>query len=89
LRNRGLGVEFRRQVVIAEKWIVDFLAPAQKLIVEVDGRDYHARRRGADERRDRRLARLGYRVLRLDADGVTRNLPEAVARIQAALGEPR
>ena len=87
LRARGLGVEFRRQVVVAG-FIVDFLAPAQKLIVEVDGFGYHRRRRGADARRDRRLARLGYRVLRLDAGLVTRNLAEAVARIRAALGPP-
>ena len=74
LRKRGLGVEFRRQVVIAN-FIVDFLAPEFKLVVEVDGRACHARRRSADERRDRKLARLGYRVLRLDAGLVERNLP--------------
>jgi very-short-patch-repair endonuclease len=64
LRCRGLGVEFRRQVVIAERSIVDFVAPAQKLVVEVDG-PYHARRVSADASRDRKLARLGYRVLRM------------------------
>ena len=85
LRCRGLGVEFRRQVVLAERWIVDFLAPRQRLVVEVDGRAYHRRRRAADARRDRKLARLGYRVLRLDAELVERNLPEAVSRIRAAL----
>jgi very-short-patch-repair endonuclease len=88
LRCRGLGVEFRRQVVIAERWIVDFLAPRQKLVVEVDGRAYHRHRRPADARRDRKLARLGYRVLRLDAELVERNLPEAVSRIRAALAAP-
>src|SRR5688572_14160124 len=62
LRCRGLGVEFRRQVVIGERFIVDFVAPAAKLGVEVDGR-YHGRRRSADASRDRKLARLGYRVL--------------------------
>jgi very-short-patch-repair endonuclease len=80
-------VEFRRQVVIGEKFIVDFVAPRQKLVVEIDGRAYHDRRRAADARRDRKLARLGYRVLRLEADLVTYNLPEAVARIASALAE--
>ena len=88
LRAGGLGVEFRRQVVIADRFIVDFLAPPHRLIVEVDGFEYHRRRRTADARRDRKLARLGYRVLRLDADCGTRHLPEAVARIRAALGAP-
>jgi very-short-patch-repair endonuclease len=88
LRCQGMGVEFRRQVVIGDTFIVDFVAPRQRLVVEVDGRAYHQRRRAADARRDRKLARLGYRVLRLDADLVTHDLSEAVARIAAALAEP-
>jgi very-short-patch-repair endonuclease len=87
LRCRGLGVEFRRQVVIADQFIVDFLAPAQRLVVEVDGSAYHAHRRGADARRDEKLRRLGYRVLRLDAELVHHRLPEAVDRIRSALCE--
>ena len=87
LRCRGMGVEFRRQVVLGENFIVDFLAPRQRLVVEIDGRAYHDRRRAADARRDRKLARLGYRVLRLEADLVTYNLSEAVARIATALAE--
>ena len=88
LRKRGLGVEFRRQVVIAN-FIVDFLAPEFKLVVEVDGHACHERRRSADEHRDRKLARLGYRVLRIDAELVESDLPEAVARIRTALAETR
>ncbi len=44
----------------------DFLWRAQRLIVEVDGRDVHTTRRAfeADRRRDQRLATLGYRVIR-------------------------
>src|SRR5688572_14982303 len=84
LRRRGLGVEFRRQVVIADRFIVDFLAPAQKLIVEVDG-PYHQSVQSRDARRERKLERLGYRILRLEAEQVVRDLPEAVARILVAL----
>jgi very-short-patch-repair endonuclease len=84
LRRRGLGVEFRRQVVIADRYIVDFLAPASKLVVEIDG-PYHQRMQNADARRERKLARLGYRVLRLEAELVVHNLPCAVARIREAL----
>jgi very-short-patch-repair endonuclease len=84
LRRRGMGVEFRRQVVIADRFIVDFVSPAARLVVEVDGK-YHDRTHAADARRDRKLARLGYRVLRLENDFVLRNLAEAVVRIHAAL----
>jgi very-short-patch-repair endonuclease len=64
--------------------IADFGAPSSKLIVEVVG-GYHARRRAADASRDRKLARLGHRVVRLDAELVLRDLSAAVALVGAAL----
>ena len=63
--SRGqLGVAFRRQVPIGNRYIADFLAPRVKLVVEVDG-GYHRERAAADARHTRVLERLGYRVLRL------------------------
>jgi len=85
LRARQLGVQFRRQVPLAGRFVVDFFAPARGLIVEVDGSSHEHRRR-ADARRDRVLGRLGYRVLRLDAELVMVALPEAVACVKRALG---
>jgi very-short-patch-repair endonuclease len=84
INRRQLGVQFRRQVVIG-KFIADFAAPRARLIVEVDGL-YHRKRRSADTRRDAKLARLGYRVLRLEAELVMSALPVAVARVREALG---
>jgi very-short-patch-repair endonuclease len=82
--SRGkLGVSFRRQVVIGSS-IVDFLAPARKLIVEVDGA-YHSNRQRSDVRRDKRLVRAGYRVVRLPAELVHCNLAHAVQLVRAAL----
>ena len=78
------GIQFRRQVVLANRFIVDFLAPREKIVVEVDG-GYHSRCRARDARRDRVLARLGYRVVRLDAELVLRDLPAALALVRAAL----
>jgi very-short-patch-repair endonuclease len=83
IRGRRLGVQFRRQVPIG-RYIVDFLAPAERLVVEVDG-GYHARRVVADERRDRVLRRLGYRVLRLSAELVFSEPGEALALIASLL----
>ena len=84
IRGRRLGVWFRRQVVIGHI-VVDFLAPRERLVVEVDG-GYHATRVGSDARRDREVTRMGYRVLRLDADLVRRDVHAAVEQIRAALG---
>ena len=86
LSGKQLGSAFKRQIPI-DRYIVDFLAPAEQLVVEVDGAQ-HSLRRTADARRDRTLQRLGYRVLRIDAELVRCNLAEAVARIVAALLEP-
>ena len=81
LVNAKLGVPFRRQYVIGGR-IADFAAPSVRLVVEVDGSS-HAGRRHADERRDRELERLGWRVLRLPAKLVMRDLARAIARIGA------
>jgi len=81
-----LGVSFRRQVLVGNRYIVDFLAPSIHLVVEVDG-GYHARRGVADARRERYLARLGYRVLRLDTEMVLTRLAEAVERVRRAVGQ--
>ena len=68
----------------AGRFIADFVAPAARLAVEVDG-EYHARRKRADAARDRKLTRLGYRVVRIDAELVLRDLEAAVTLIRAAL----
>jgi cyclase len=85
IRGRRLGVQFRRQVPVGDRFIADFLAPREMLIVEVDG-PCHARRRARDACRDKKLRRWGYRVLRLDAQLVLRELPVALGRIREALG---
>lgn len=84
LRAGKLEVSFRRQVPVGGRYIADFLAPAVRLVVEVDG-GYHAERRRADARRDRELRRLGYRVLRLSSALVMTDLDAAVRVVRAAL----
>ncbi len=83
LRGSRLGVAFRRQVVIGRR-IADFCAPSIKLVVEVDC-GYHAGQAPGDARRERQLAALGYRVVRVDSNLVLRDLPAAVALVRAAL----
>ncbi|HEY5956684.1 MAG TPA: DUF559 domain-containing protein [Polyangiaceae bacterium] len=78
-----LGVWFRRQVPVGNA-IADFLAPCAKLIVEVDG-SFYSTRRAADARRDAKLVRLGYRVLRIESALVLRHIEVAGERIRVAL----
>ena len=74
LRDRRLGGwKFRRQAVVAG-YIVDFLCPALRLAVEVDGL-IHERQRIEDRERDDHLAARGLFVLRVrDADVCSRLL---------------
>jgi len=85
IRSGQLGVPFRRQVPIG-RFVADFVAPRVKLIVEVGG-SCHRFKQSADALRDRKLARLGYRVLRLEAKLVLTNLPAALQHICEALRE--
>ena len=86
LRASQLGVVFRRQLPVGG-FVADFAAPSARLIVEVDGL-YHARRQSADSRRDAKLRRQGWRILRLPEELVRCQLAVAVARVAAALRRP-
>ena len=56
IRGRRLGVVVRRQVPRLGRFTADFLAPAQRLVIEVDGA-YHGERERVDARRDAALER--------------------------------
>ncbi len=83
LRHGRLGVRFRRQVVLG-RFIVDFFAPSVRLAVEVDGAG-HAARAGYDAVRDRALAELAVRTLRVPAWRVERDVAAVVGAVRAAL----
>jgi very-short-patch-repair endonuclease len=76
-----LGVQFRRQVPLCGLFIVDFFAPSVGLVVEWVAditRGVDATTSG----RDAKLRRLGYRVLRIDASLVMRDLLAAVSLVR-------
>lgn len=66
---------------------VDFLYPAQRLIVEVDGRRWHARmdQMALDRRRDRDAQNHGYRVYRFIYEEITRQPEDACETLRIAL----
>lgn len=68
-------------------YAADFLWEAHRLIVEVDGRSYHARRRAFahDRRRDRRLALAGFETRRYGASELRSDPERVVAEINAFL----
>lgn len=86
-QRRVVGARFRRQHPLAGCYIVDFCAPAEKLVVEVDGGIHRAPgMRERDARRQRVIEGLGYRVVRVSAALVGRDVRGAVAVVREALG---
>lgn len=69
LRNRRCGGhKFRRQVMI-DRYVVDFICVAKKVIVEIDG-PTHDGREDYDAERTLHLENRGYHVIRFTNDDV-------------------
>jgi len=81
--NRLRNVHFRRQHPIG-RYIVDFCAPRQKLIIELDG-SQHLDHEIQDQGRTSFLTAKGYRVLRFWNHEVMNNLQGVIIAIEQAL----
>ncbi len=75
-----------RQVEIRGVGRVDFLV-GERLVIEVDGREYHVdvERFENDRRRDALLSGLGFRVLRFSYEQVLRRWSEVAAAVFGAI----
>ena len=80
LRNKKMGVKFRRQHII-DIYIPDFVALSIKLIIEVDGK-IHMKKIMEDQERTIRLESFGYRVIRFKNAEIESNLEEVLAKIK-------
>jgi uroporphyrinogen-III synthase len=66
-------LKFRRQVPI-DRYIVDFYCPEIRLIVEIDGGVHNQPEQAKwDEKRNRRLLELGYRMLHVPNEDVLKD----------------
>ncbi len=85
LRNKKMGVKFRRQHII-DFYIPDFVSLSVKLIIEVDGK-IHLKRIKEDRERTRRLEILGYRVIRFRNEEIENNLIYVLTEIKMNIEE--
>ena len=76
--HRLVGIGFRRQHAIGN-YIVDFCAPRQKIIIELDG-SQHIEQKEYDSERTAFFESKGYRVLRFWNNDVMNN-SEGVASV--------
>lgn len=84
LRGKNLGVMFRRQFVIDNLYIVDFVCLEKRLVIECDGGQHNENTK--DKERDRYLTGQGFRVLRFWNNEIMGNMEGVVARIVECLG---
>jgi very-short-patch-repair endonuclease len=81
---RPVGLHFRRQVPTGQ-YVVDFACLKRRLVVEIDGNQHgYPLEAAADERRDRSLAALGFRVQRFGNSDVDCDLNAVIETIFAA-----
>jgi very-short-patch-repair endonuclease len=84
LRLRAAGIPVRVQVAIPTLGRVDLLV-GRRLVVELDGKEFHTgeERFESDRRRDLDLAIRGYSVLRFSYQQVLNEWPSCLAAIRA------
>lgn len=85
LRHDALGVKIQRQHIIGD-FIVDFLAPNEGLIIEVDGA-YHAEPQQVEDDflRSEILEKKGYKVIRFSNEEVLFDTDMTINKIKEAL----
>ncbi|MGC9354898.1 MAG: endonuclease domain-containing protein [Mariniphaga sp.] len=80
LRNKKLGIKFRRQHVI-DFYISDFIALSIKLIAEVDGK-IHLKQKKEDSERTKRLEVLGYKIIQFTNDEIENDILKVLNKIK-------
>lgn len=85
LKNKNMGVKFRRQHPIAG-YIADFYCHKARLIIEVDG-DIHSLNENNDYDLKRKydLKEMGYRVMRFTNQQVLNSMDEVLRTIKSSL----
>jgi very-short-patch-repair endonuclease len=87
LRNRQLGVDFRRQHP-AGPFVLDFYCPALRLAIELDGGQHNeADQKMRDHQREHWLAQRGVSVPRFWNSDITQNLKGVLESIALKIGE--
>ena len=82
-----VAAELEARIMPVGTYIVDFLCAESRIVVEIDGL-IHEHQGEYDAERDDYLAQLGYRVIRVPAEQVSRNLPSVLDLIRTSCQTP-
>jgi very-short-patch-repair endonuclease len=83
--KKQTGWKFRRQQPLAP-YIADFICPAVRLVIELDGPS-HDTRQSYDAKRTSDLAKMGWTVIRFTNDDVRENIENVTLAIIAKIKE--
>jgi len=93
LRNRKLGVKFRRQAPFVfgnYKYVADFYCREKKLIIEIDGKVHEEKaNKDYDEFREEIFVEAGFKVIRFKNTEVENNIFAVVDKIHSVLTPAR
>lgn len=83
-------IRFTEQVVMFDKFMVDFLLSDYQIIIQCDGRYWHDRpkTKARDTGQDRYLAKAGYTVLRFDDNQINTNIDACIKQIKHTIKNP-
>lgn len=86
LRNKKLGIKFRRQHGIGP-YVVDFYCKENNLIIELDGAQ-HKDEKEYDKERDNYMETLGIKVLRFWNSKIDKNIEGVLIKIKGIIIPP-
>ncbi|MDY6382641.1 MAG: 50S ribosomal protein L11 methyltransferase [Cyanobacteriota bacterium] len=87
-KSRLCGVKFRRLQPIGN-YIVDFMSPKEKIIIELDGGQHNSQNGlTSDKERDEFLTKSGYTVLRIWNTAVYKNIEGVIDYIRSVITDP-
>lgn len=88
IRNRKLGIKFRRQYSVGG-YVLDFYCPEIKLVIELDGKQHSEKENFLyDEERTEYLKILDCNVLRFKNIEIEKNLKKVISKIKEFVISP-
>ena len=84
LKSEGLISEFKTQHLV-DDYIVDFVSPSKKLIIEVDGGIFYTEQQKADNHNTKVLEEKGFKVIRFNSKEIFNNIDSVVDIIKHEL----
>ncbi|UZD38744.1 endonuclease domain-containing protein [Capnocytophaga ochracea] len=85
IKNKSLGVEFKRQVPILE-YIVDFYCQELRLVIEVDG-NTHDFRYVEDKTRQKEIEKWGVTFIRFSNEEIKTNMFSVILSLESKIEE--